>query len=289
MAETTVRIESIRVEGRYRKDLGDIESLAKSMASSSGLINAVTITKEGRLVAGERRLAAARLLGWQVIDARVVDNLHDAVTLLTAERDENTERKEMTVSERVALAEALERLEADRIVQRQHEDRVRAGKIRQGKESPHGSEEPRGERARDIAGRAVGLSPTSYFKAKAVVDAAKDPTLPPDEKAVAAQALAEMDETGNVAPGYEKVKKIRGSQVGAPQKSLLSTAPQQRKAIDAAVVKLSGLNHGLKQIEAIHPHITKEEAARWVGDLFEARLVIERLIKRLKEHTNAEA
>lgn len=204
--ETTVRIESIRVEGRYRKDLGDIEDLAKSIAKV-GLLHAIVLTKDGQLVAGERRIAAVRQLGWQVIDARIVDNLTDAVALLEAERDENECRKPKTVSELVALAAALEQLEAERIALRKHDDAVRAGRIRQGTESPRGPEEPRGERARDIAGRAVGFAPTTYFKAKAVVGAAQDPALPADEKAAAEAALAEMDETGKVAPAYEKVRK----------------------------------------------------------------------------------
>ena len=286
--ETTIRIESIRVEGRFRKDLGDLDELAKSIAKV-GLLHAVVVTKDNRLVAGERRIEAARRLGWQVIDARVVDNLTDAVALLEAERDENECRKQKTVSELVALAAALEELEAERIALRKHEDAVRAGRIRQGTEPPRGSEEPRAERARDIAGRAVGLPPTSYFKAKTVVEAAKDESLPEEDKAIAEQALAEMDETGSIAPAYEKVKGIRDASLGAPQKSTIGSASKQRKVIDAAVVKLSGLSHGLRQIEVVHPEITSEEAAQWVGDLSDARLVIERLIKRLKERSSAQA
>ena len=48
-------IGSIKVEARYRKDLGDIEGLAQSI-NEVGLLHPVVITADGRLIAGQRRL-----------------------------------------------------------------------------------------------------------------------------------------------------------------------------------------------------------------------------------------
>lgn len=203
-----VRIESIRVVDRHRMDLGDLRELADSIADV-GLLNPLTLTREGRLVAGQRRLEACRLLGWSDAPVRFIDSLDDAAKLLRAERDENICRKEMLPSERVALAKSLEEMEKPRAAQRQHEARVRAGKIRQGTFPASCSGEQDAGNARDIAARAAGLSPTSYYKAKTVVELANDPTAHPDLRRVAQVALADMDGTGNVASSYAKVNEAR--------------------------------------------------------------------------------
>jgi ParB family chromosome partitioning protein len=286
MNEIRVSIESVKVVGRHRRDLGDIEALAKSIADV-GLINPITLTPDSVLIAGERRLAAARSLGWADIAARVVDSLADAATRLRIERDENTERKEMLVSERVALAKALEALESDRIAEKQHADRVRAGRIRQGSISARCSEEQRAEPAREVAARAVELASSTYYKARKVVEAAEDPTLSPEQGNIARTAMADMDATGNVAGNYEKVRNMRASTLGSPQPTRIHSAGQQRKAISVADTAMSGICHGLKQITELHPDITREEAARWLDGLSKSRQVIESLIKQLRERINA--
>ena len=48
----TLDIASIRVGERRRKDMGDIASLARSIADV-GLLHAVVVTPDGRLIAGE--------------------------------------------------------------------------------------------------------------------------------------------------------------------------------------------------------------------------------------------
>lgn len=282
-----MRIEVIKVAGRYRRDLGDIEALAKSI-TAVGLINPITVTSDGQLIAGQRRLEACRLLGDDLIPVMIADDLEAAVARLIAERDENTERKEMTISERVALAKALEALETPRAAQRQHEARVRAGKIRQGTLDPASvSPETDAGRASEIAGRAVGMSPTTYYKASKVVDAASDPAADADARQVASAALADMDATGNVAGNFEKVQKVRDARLGQIQRTVIADLKKQRHALNGAVASLCGISIGLKRIGDLHPDITNEEAAQWVGDLSETRRVIEQIIKRLKERTNA--
>jgi ParB family transcriptional regulator, chromosome partitioning protein len=72
-AHTTTRaIADIKVgRKRIRKDMGDIQSLAESI-EDIGLLHAITVDEEGRLSAGARRLAAAKLLGWKTIPVNVV-------------------------------------------------------------------------------------------------------------------------------------------------------------------------------------------------------------------------
>jgi len=65
-------VNAIVVGTRHRKDMGDIASLAASMAEL-GLLQPIVIRPDGRLIAGERRLRAAKLLGWTAIPVTVVD------------------------------------------------------------------------------------------------------------------------------------------------------------------------------------------------------------------------
>ena len=53
---------SIQVGRRHREDLGDIDALAASI-EREGLLQPITITPDGVLVCGLRRLAAMRKLG----------------------------------------------------------------------------------------------------------------------------------------------------------------------------------------------------------------------------------
>ncbi len=100
-------IASIKVRGRIRRDLGDLESLKESMARS-GLLNPVIVTTDYILVAGQRRLEAAKQLGWHRIHCYIVDT-EDPAELLQVELDENVARKDFSSDE---LADALLRLDS---------------------------------------------------------------------------------------------------------------------------------------------------------------------------------
>jgi ParB family chromosome partitioning protein len=71
-AHTTTRaIADIRVGKRHRRDLGDIEGLAASIAAI-GLIHPIPIDEDGRLLAGARRLAACKRLGLEEVEVRIM-------------------------------------------------------------------------------------------------------------------------------------------------------------------------------------------------------------------------
>lgn len=100
MAEIAIR--SIKVGRRHRKDVGDISALCESI-ERQGLLQPIGITKAKQLVFGERRLRACEKLGLKAIEARVVD----VTSIVEGEFDENECRKGFTVSERVAIADAV--------------------------------------------------------------------------------------------------------------------------------------------------------------------------------------
>ncbi len=106
-------IEFIELGRRHRNDLGDIRSLADSIRRR-GFINAVTITHEGVLLCGLRRLMAAKRLGLTEVPVRVirVSKIRQRIHL---EKDENTLRKDLNPSEVVALCEELSRIEREEL------------------------------------------------------------------------------------------------------------------------------------------------------------------------------
>lgn len=99
-------IDQIQIGFRYRKDLGDLHSLADSIGEV-GLLHPIVVTPEGRLIAGHRRLEACRILGWDEVPVTVID-LYQAAR---GEAHENFVRKDLLPSEIVALKRAIEPLE----------------------------------------------------------------------------------------------------------------------------------------------------------------------------------
>jgi ParB family chromosome partitioning protein len=89
--------------------LGDIESLAASI-KEHGLLHPIVVASDGELIAGERRIAAFRLLGRKQIPVRVINLEHVAF----GEQAENIDRKDFTVEERLVIGEKIEALLAGR-------------------------------------------------------------------------------------------------------------------------------------------------------------------------------
>ncbi|SEB85835.1 chromosome partitioning protein, ParB family [Rhizobiales bacterium GAS191] len=65
-------ISEIVVGVRLRRDLGDIASLAASIADI-GLLHPIVVSQDGLLLAGERRLEACRLLGWETVPVTIIE------------------------------------------------------------------------------------------------------------------------------------------------------------------------------------------------------------------------
>lgn len=114
-----LRIEDVIVGERDRQELGDIAELARSI-EQVGLLHPVVVTEDGELVAGDRRLAAARELGWEWIPVTVV-SLETAADVLQAEADENTCRKGLTPYEASKARERRAKLLAPKAKERQGE------------------------------------------------------------------------------------------------------------------------------------------------------------------------
>ena len=87
------------VEGKFciRSSLGDVEGLMKSMAAV-GLLNPIVIRSRGssfEVIAGHRRLEAAKRLGWRKVTCQVVElDDHQALELALVE---NVQQETMSI------------------------------------------------------------------------------------------------------------------------------------------------------------------------------------------------
>lgn len=149
-----LKIADIKVGNRYRKDMGDLTSLAESIREE-GLLQPIGVTEKLELVFGERRLRAHKdILKRKTILARIVD----VTSIIQGEYAENEVRKDFTPSERVAIAKAIERQIGNRRGQRT--DRQPVQKVAQ--VGP-------GEKTRDKAAEKAGFGNHETYRQAAKV------------------------------------------------------------------------------------------------------------------------
>jgi N6-adenosine-specific RNA methylase IME4 len=204
MDRPTLPIDQIEVGFRYRKDLGDLRSLAYSIADV-GLLHPVVVTSSARLIAGQRRLQACRQLGWTEVPVTIVDLLQAA----RGEAHENFVRKDLLPSEIVALKRAIEPLERRDARQRQgsRADLCHPATVAECQRAYPGD-------ARDNIARYLGVGRTTIERAEAVVAAAEEE---PEEYGY---LVEQMDRSGKVAGAYRRLEVLRqakGLEAAAPE------------------------------------------------------------------------
>jgi 16S rRNA G966 N2-methylase RsmD len=98
-----IPIDSIIITNRTRKDFGDIDSLAESI-SVVGLLQPMVINENNELIDGQRRIKACIQLGIKEIPYYRVS----LEQIILGEFHANSNRKDFTSSERVAISNAVE-------------------------------------------------------------------------------------------------------------------------------------------------------------------------------------
>jgi N6-adenosine-specific RNA methylase IME4 len=206
-------LDQIRVGKRHRKDMGDVEGLAASIAEL-GLLQAIGVRPDGVLIWGERRLRAAQLLGWETIPVKIID----LAEVVRGEFAENTHRKDFTLSEAVAIKRALEPIERA------------AAKERQGtRTDKHPGKLPTSStgRAADKAAKATGMARRTLEKAEEVVDAAEA------EPEKYGKFLEKMDRTGRVNGVHRRLKIFKqAEQIRAEPPPLPGNGPYRCAVVD---------------------------------------------------------
>ena len=100
------RSTKLRFEIVSGENLGDIDSRLPAL-TKVGLLHPIVVRPDGRLIAGERRLAACKKLGWTSVPVTFVD----LKEVIRGEFAENAHRKDFLPSEIDAIRRALLPLE----------------------------------------------------------------------------------------------------------------------------------------------------------------------------------
>ena len=251
---------------RFRKDIGDLEPLAKSIAQI-GLLHPIGIDGAMRLIFGERRLRAVRdVLKLDTIKCRIV-NL-DAINALVAEQDENELHKSFTPSERVAIADAIKA----RTEEKRGGDR-RSSEFQSGQLATL--------KTRDHAAKAAGFKSTQEYRRAAKVVEKGDPKLVEmmDRGDVAVStaavvaALPKNEQATIVAGGPAAVKRVvrRGPAV---KPEVQEVSPSKLKVLPKLGPPCRGLQMArlaILNLEEIRPDDVERLPAfdlvkKWVAD-----------------------
>jgi N6-adenosine-specific RNA methylase IME4 len=209
-----MRIAAIKIGARHRRDLGDIDALARSVADV-GLLHPIVVRPDGTLIAGERPLAACKQLGWSEIPATVID----LDSVVRGEFAENADRKDFTLSEAVAIKRDLEPLERAAAKERQREGGRRKG-------SGNLPEASKGNAA-DKAAKATGMARRTLEKAEAIVDAAEA------EPEKFGKLLEDMDRTGRVNGPFKRLRVMQQAElIRAEPPPLPGNGPYRVATID---------------------------------------------------------
>jgi ParB-like chromosome segregation protein Spo0J len=182
-----VAIKDIIIGERHRRHMGDIAALAASI-EAVGLLHPPVVDKNNMLVAGERRIRAALLLGWTDIQVNEID----IAEIVLGEYAESI-RKDFTLSEAVAIKRAVAPLiEADAKARQ-----VLGGKLK-GEAGANLAQDA--GKARDKIAKATGTKHTTLAKAEKVVEAAEA------EPEKFGHLVEEMDRIGKVDGAYKQLK-----------------------------------------------------------------------------------
>lgn len=191
-----MKINDIQIGNRFRKDLGNIEDLARSI-ERFGLFHPVVINENNELICGARRVKAYEFLARDDIPTTRI-NLRDIVQ---GEKHENEDRQPFTPIEAAEIRKAAEPYEREEAEKRLH--------LSEGRGSKRSGNIPEvKEQSRDKAALPTGYSYKTLDKVDEIVEIAQDN--PENEKIQ--QAVQEMNETGKVETALKLVKKEEARQ-----------------------------------------------------------------------------
>lgn len=220
-------VDSIRVGSRHRVDLGDIDALADSI-TRQGLLQPITVTPEGVLVCGARRLAALRLLGIRTINVWVRAGVSDRLTQLLAEQDENALHKPLSPTEAAALYRECKALLSEDAARRQRASRFGSpaetagldGAVTVTAPAKRNDGDTRTQAALLVTGR---RSFTTLERIGRLQEIAHDETVP---AVVRDRARAELEAVENGAPVKPAFRRVSGIQVLSELDDVAASATQ---------------------------------------------------------------
>lgn len=199
-------VDSIWAGHRHREDFGDLDALVASI-DRDGLLQPITITPDGMLICGARRLAAIRRLGWKTVNVWVRSGISTTLGLLLAEQDDNLLHKPLTRTEEATLYAELKTLMAEDAAGRQE-----ASRFTSTLENPRSdgaatvaalpAGDTRKQAALLVSGRNAYTSLERINELQAIV---ADHSQPADVRARAQVELDGIDEGGSITGAQQRI------------------------------------------------------------------------------------
>ncbi|QIK70966.1 ParB N-terminal domain-containing protein [Propioniciclava coleopterorum] len=201
-------VDSLIVGTRHRTDLGDLDALAASI-DRDGLLQPLTITIDGVLVCGARRLAAIKMLGWRTVSVWVRGGLSDRLGRLLAEQDDNMLHKPYNQLEAAGLYREIKQVMAEDAARRKSATQFSA-EHQPGNDGPAKFAGPSGALgdARELAAAMIpgGASHTTLEKVGYIEEIAANPAQPETLRAEATAALERIEAGDPVHPIYQAIR-----------------------------------------------------------------------------------
>ena len=240
-------IDSITVGSRYRKDPGNLAELMTSI-SERGLLQPITITPDGVLVCGWRRLEAVRRLGWTSLRVWVRSGISTQLQAILSEHDDNLLHKQLNEIEKATLFRELKALETEEAERRKQATQFgsKTGPVTvtgpddvmpldgdSGPVTVTGPEE-RGDARRRAARALTGQdSFHTHERVCALMDWAERKQTPPEIRAMAADALRRIEDGEHVTPLWREVKTAyEATQIPLPEDPETEAARLAREAFE---------------------------------------------------------
>lgn len=225
-------LDSIFIGVRHRKDPGDLAQLIDSI-ERLGLLQPITITPEGVLVCGWRRLEAVRRLGWRTVKVWVRSGISDQLQHLLAQQDENQLHKPLTELEKASLYRELKSIRAEEAEQRKQATQFGAPTAG-GTFGPAPGAGPgeTGDARRQAAMAVTGQATyNTHERVCALMDWASRKATPPEIRAMANDALRRIEQGEPVKPLYAEVKSAyEESRLPPPTGTDLTQQAQEARA-----------------------------------------------------------
>ncbi|WP_075889532.1 ParB N-terminal domain-containing protein [Actinomyces provencensis] len=202
-------VDSIIVGTRHRADLGDVDALAASI-EREGLLQPLTVTIDGVLVCGARRLAAIKQLRWRTVSVWVRSALSDRLGQLLGEQDDNMLHKPLTQLEAAGLYRELKQEMAQDAARRQAATRFTSehqpGSNGGGQCPPPSTGQLGKTREQAAAMIGGGASYKTFERIGYLERIAADPAQPEPLRAQAAAGLEQIEAGAPVHPIFQAVR-----------------------------------------------------------------------------------
>lgn len=262
-------VESITVGIRHRSDLGDLGPLMASI-EKVGLLQPITVTPDGVLVCGRRRLEAITRLGWRSVKVWVRAGISDNLSGLLAQQDENVLHKPLTPTEAAGLYRELKAVLAEDARRRQEATRFGSNGDRGEDSGGDDSSPPRGDASRTRFRAAQMVTGTPSFqrmerigKIQEVVD---DESYPLEVRRLAEAELDKINTGAPVAPSYEAVLEAIATRSGPRTPSSepevdVEPAREDTTELGAEAVARARAGRG-RRIELLSAHRTPAEPVK---------------------------